>query len=290
MSSHPLEPDTQALFTVPSASDENTEKPAGFAVETAQYSGPFDLLLDLVSKRELDITSFALAEVTDGFLQHIKENPKLAEISEFLVIAATLLDIKAARLLPGEEALSSEDLEMLEARDLLLSRLLQYRVYKEASTMFSKTFEQTKVYVPRLVPLEKHFLKALGPIELTVDAKDLAKIAAEAIFQSPPQVMVTHLHDPLVPVEGQITYILQCLEKKSKLTFQQLVEDATSLPVVISRFLAILDLYRNGLVSLEQNSPLAVLKIMLIKSKKTLENLTETIEEDGNRNLESEKL
>lgn len=231
-----------------------------FAVSLPVFEGPFDLLLSLIARKKLDITEVALAQVTDEFIAFMHASPDLSRTSEFLVVAATLLDMKAARLLPqvDEEAGASE--ADLEARDLLFSRLLQYRAYKEASKDIGRRLIDNEHYVPREVPLEAHFAVMLPPLAWTTTPQDLARLAADALTSQSPTVEVSHLHDPVVPVREQVLVLSAMLARAGRMTFAELVCDA-SRPVLVSRFLALLELYRDGAVEFDQEAPLAPLLV-----------------------------
>lgn len=231
-----------------------------FAVSLPVFEGPFDLLLSLIARKKLDITEVALAQVTDEFIAFMHASPDLSRTSEFLVVAATLLDMKAARLLPqvDEEAGASE--ADLEARDLLFSRLLQYRAYKEASKDIGRRLIDNEHYVPREVPLEAHFAVMLPPLAWTTTPQDLARLAADALISQSPTVEVSHLHDPVVPVREQVLVLSAMLARAGRMTFAELVCDA-SRPVLVSRFLALLELYRDGAVEFDQEAPLAPLLV-----------------------------
>lgn len=231
-----------------------------FEVNTPAYSGPFHLLADLVAKRKLDITAFALAEVTGDFLAYLAKFPSLSQATDFLVIAATLLDIKAARLLPGV-AEAEDDLELLEAQDLLISRLIQYQAYKQASNFIEQCWEEHGGTIGRMVGSEPVLKTVLASLRTVIDPEGLARCAAGAIFSAPPQVLVAHLHDPLVSVTEQVEVLSERLSRARSLTFKELVADAKGLPVVISRFLALLDMYRNGYLTFTQDTPLGKLVI-----------------------------
>lgn len=232
-----------------------------FAVSLPVFEGPFDLLLSLIARKKLDITEVALAQVTDEFIAFMHASPDLSRTSEFLVVAATLLDMKAARLLPqvDEEAGASE--ADLEARDLLFSRLLQYRAYKEASKDIGRRLIDNEHYVPREVPLEAHFAVMLPPLAWTTTPQDLARLAADALTSQSPTVEVSHLHDPVVPVREQVLVLSAMLARVGRMTFAELVCDAASRPVLVSRFLALLELYRDGAVEFDQEAPLAPLLV-----------------------------
>ena len=231
-----------------------------FAVSLPVFEGPFDLLLSLIARKKLDITEVALAQVTDEFIAFMHASPDLSRTSEFLVVAATLLDMKAARLLPqvDEEAGASE--ADLEARDLLFSRLLQYRAYKEASKDIGRRLIDNEHYVPREVPLEAHFAVMLPPLAWTTTPQDLARLAADALTSQSPTVEVSHLHDPVVPVREQVLVLSAMLARAGRMTFTELVCDAAR-PVLVSRFLALLELYRDGAVEFDQEAPLAPLLV-----------------------------
>jgi segregation and condensation protein A len=229
----------------------------GFRVTLDNFDGPFDLLLD--------VTEVALATVTDEFIAYLAAADvwDLDEASEFLVVAATLLDLKAARLLPRGEVEDAEDLALLEARDLLFARLLQYRAYKNVSGDLADLWERGARSWPRAVPLEPHFAALLPELVWSVGPHDFARLAAHALAgrPAPPDVGVDHLHDPLVPVPGQAALIVGRLRRSRTLTFRDLVADAPTTGHVVSRFLALLELFRQHTVSFEQAEALAELTV-----------------------------
>ncbi|MDO5671887.1 MAG: ScpA family protein [Actinomycetaceae bacterium] len=239
----------------------SSPQPEKFTVSVQDFTGPFDLLLTLVAKHQLDVTIMALAEVTDDFLAYLDSWPDLAQATEFLVIAATLLDIKTARLLPDGQVSATEDLELLEARDLLFSRLLQYRAFKEASFEVSAKIEEARGHLPAQVPLNPNLRKAVPQVHDPIDPIRLARIAAEAIFAAPPAVLVSHLHDPLVSVSEQVAILEERIRKYGHTSFRRLVEDADTTALIVSRFLAILDLFRQGVIRFTQIEPLGDLTI-----------------------------
>lgn len=233
----------------------------GFQVSLANFEGPFDLLLGLISKRELDITEVALAEVTDDFIAYMRKEPDLSRTSEFLVVAATLLDMKARSLLPEDDQQLEEDLEYLEARDLLFSRLLQYKAFKQVAAIFGGLLDANSKSHPRDASLEPKFAALLPELKWSITPIELAKLAADALYRTPPEVVTTHLHDPLVPVRPQAEYILERLKGVPSATFEQLCDSAPDLNTVVSRFLAVLTLYREGAVRFSQDEPLGPLVI-----------------------------
>lgn len=232
-----------------------------FHVTLEVFQGPFDLLLQLITRRRLDITQVALAEVTDEFIAHMHAFPDLSRTTEFLVVAATLLDMKAASLLPGSEGDEEASREDLEARDLLFSRLLQYRAFKEASKEIARRLEANEGAVPRDVPLEAHFAALLPELVWVATPEDLARAAADALSQTPPTVEVAHLHEAAVPVAEQAAIVVERLRAAGRASFHELVADAATTAVVVSRFLALLELYRRRLVEFTQEEALGALCI-----------------------------
>jgi segregation and condensation protein A len=236
-----------------------------FAVTLDNFSGPFDLLLSLIAKHRLDVTEIALAEVTDEFIAHIRAAGEwdLSQASEFLVVAATLLDLKAARLLPAGTVEDADDLELLEARDLLFARLLQYRAFKEVAAHLAHRHEDAGRRHPRSVPLEPHLAALLPELVVTAGPERLAALAAAALAprKAPPGVDVSHLHAPVVSVREQAALLVDRLRRERVTTFRALAADAGAVAVVVARFLALLELFREGAVSFEQAGALAELTV-----------------------------
>lgn len=232
-----------------------------FAVSLPVFEGPFDLLLSLIARKKLDITEVALAQVTDEFIAFMKASPDLSRTTEFLVVAATLLDMKAAHLLPSVDEEDNASEADLEARDLLFSRLLQYRAFKEAAKHIDARMGEYGSYVARDVPLEPHFATLLPELRWRTTLEDLARLAADALSATSPTVQVTHLHDPVVPVREQALLVSSMLAVAGRMTFHELVEDVPTRAVVVSRFLALLELYRRGAVEFEQEGALGTLTI-----------------------------
>jgi segregation and condensation protein A len=235
----------------------------GFEVHLDVYEGPFDLLLSLIAKRRLDVTLVALAKVTDEFVSYIRERGDwdLDTASEFLVVAATLLDLKVARLLPSTEA-DEEDLALLEARDLLFARLLQYRAYKDVVDVIRVLMDTAAHRYPRLVPMEPAFVGLVPEVQLGVGPQEFAEIAARAMTPKPvPIIDIGHLHAPLVSVREQAAILAERLRSSGTATFRSLVSDCTDTMTVVGRFLALLELYREGVVAFEQITPLGELHV-----------------------------
>ncbi|MBT0772540.1 segregation/condensation protein A [Kineosporia sp. J2-2] len=237
----------------------------GFAVHLDNFDGPFDLLLGLISKHKLDVTEIAISQVTDDFLAYVRAmgaDWDLGEVSEFLLVAATLLDLKAARLLPAAEVEDDEDLALLEARDLLFARLLQYRAFKDVAATFTTRIEAENRRTPRDVPVEEHLTKLLPELVLGLTPLQFAELAAKALTpKEPPRVKLDHLHSPAVSVREQAALIVERLRRVQTASFRQLVTDADGKLVVIARFLALLELFREAAVAFDQVSPLGELTV-----------------------------
>jgi segregation and condensation protein A len=240
---------------------------SGFHVHLDVFEGPFDLLLALISKHKLDITEIALSAVTDEFISYITELAggwDLDQASYFLVVAATLLDLKAARLLPAGEVDDEEDLALLEARDLLFARLLQYRAYKEAAKVLAAGLAAQARRYPRRVPMEPRFADLLPEVLLGLGPAEFAAVAARVLApRTPPVVSTAHLHVPRTSVREQAEILLARLRSLRRATFRQLIADCGGTYEVVARFLAVLELYRDGRVSLDQEAPLGDLHVAL---------------------------
>ena len=255
---------------------------AGFEVNLDNFSGPFDLLLSLIAKHRLDVTEVALAVVTDDFIAYLRSQDdwQLEQASEFLLIGATLLDLKSARLLPGLDNEDPEDLELLEARDLLFARLLQYRAFKDVAADLAARWESGAGSFPRSVSLEPQFAQLLPELVLRVGPDDLALIAAAALApKRAPEVGPTHLHAPQISVREQASLLVARLRRLHVSTFRALTSDAGSQAVVIARFLALLDLYREGGLVFEQPTQLGELTIRWVGGDRTVE-VTSDFDED----------
>jgi segregation and condensation protein A len=230
-----------------------TEKPDRFQVRLTNFEGPFDLLLQLIFAHRLDVTEVALHQVTDEFIAYIRERSggwDLDQVSYFLVVAATLLDLKAARLLPSGEVEDEEDLALLEARDLLFARLLQYRAYKEVAAVFAGRMAAAARRFPRRVPLEPRFAELLPEVLFAIGPREFAMLAARALTpKAVPVVPTGHIHPPFVSVREQAA------------SFRQLTAGTGGNYELVASFLALLELYREDMVAFEQVSPLGELYV-----------------------------
>jgi segregation and condensation protein A len=238
---------------------------SGFSVSLSNFSGPFDLLLSLIGKHELDITEISLSRVTDEFISYLRNLDSAEELdqaTEFLVVAATLLDLKVAGLLPQGELVDAEDVALLEARDLLFARLLQYRAFKEATGWFSSQVDAESTRHVRSVRLEERFRQQTPELVWTLTADDFAALAALAFApRELPTVGLDHLHAPLVSIREQAAHVVAMLRRGEAMTFRQLIAGADQKGVIIARFLAVLELYRGASISFDQLEPLGELTI-----------------------------
>jgi segregation and condensation protein A len=239
--------------------------PGGFSLRLDNFEGPFDLLLSLIAKHQLDITEVALSRVTDEFIAHIRAagtDLDLEQTSSFLVVAATLLDLKAARLLPKGEVEDADDLALLEARDLLFARLLQYRAFKQVSAVLEKRLVAEARRHPRAVGLEERYASLLPEVLIGLGLEDFAALAAGALAAKPAPVLPTaHLHAPRVSVREQAALMVQRLRRRRTATFRALCGDAPDVTTRVARFLSLLELFREGVVAFEQMAALGELTV-----------------------------
>ena len=269
------------------------ETTSGFSVKVGEFEGPFDLLLSLISKHRLEVTELALHEVTDEFIEYIRAQGAewdLDEASGFLVVAATLLDLKAARLLPSGEVEDEEDLALLEARDLLFARLLQYRAYKEVSAVFVERMAGAAKRVPRTVGLDPEFAALLPDVLITLGPDQFAALAARALAPKPvPEVSISHIHMQRVSVRDQAAILVKRLRQHRSSTFRALVADCDTTLLVIGRFLALLELYRERAVMFEQLAPLGDLTIRWTGSEEGDVAVTDEFDLERDVDRESEE-
>ncbi|MFQ6398944.1 segregation and condensation protein A [Nocardia sp. KC 131] len=289
------------------AAPETSEPQTGFHLRLSNFQGPFDLLLTLISSRKLDVTEVALHKVTDEFIAYTKAltaalavssgggarqealraDKILDQTTEFLVVAATLLDLKAARLLPSGEMTDAEDLELFEARDLLFARLLQYRAFKQVAELFGELEAVAQRRYPRAVGLEERFAALLPEVALGVDAHEFAAIAAAAFRPRPiPKVGLDHLHSHAISVVEQAAIVLEMLKLRGPggwTSFGELVVDCEVPIQIVARFLALLELYRGKTIEFDQPDPLGPLSVSWTGDEKvdTVQTVdAATIEED----------
>ncbi|MEO7587565.1 MAG: segregation/condensation protein A [Arachnia sp.] len=266
---------------------EHTDQVAGFDVHLSNFEGPFDLLLQLIGRHELDVTQVALSKVTDEFIAHVRAGGKewdLDKTSSFLVVAATLLDLKCARLLPGGEVTDPEDLAALEARDLLFARLLQYRAFKQLASWIEGHVDSASLTHWRPGGIEEQFRHVLPEVHLGIGPDDVARLAAAAMAPRPvPHVDLAHLHGAQVSVVEQTALVASLLRDNGSATFRALTGGCDRLTVVV-RFLAILELFRARQVAFEQAGPLTELHIRWVGGEETV--LTDVDEYETQPELE----
>jgi segregation and condensation protein A len=255
-----------AKVTQPDAvAGEGTAVKTGFHVSLTNFTGPFDLLLQLLGKQKLEITELSLSKVTDEFISYIRamgDNWDLDEVSEFLVVAATLLDLKAAKLLPAADVEDEEDLALLEARDLLFARLLQYKAYKELAAVIAELDAEAGRGFARAVRLEQRYAEALPDLVLGIDPDKLAQLAVKAMLPKPvPMVSIDHVHMVRVSVREHMLSLREKLIRLRTATFRTLCADCTTVLEVVARFLALLELYREGMVAFDQVTALGELTV-----------------------------
>jgi segregation and condensation protein A len=262
------EPAADAVVASAAVVAEAAEAPArtgGFQVNLPEFEGPFDLLLGLIAKHKLDVTTLALSKVTDEFISYIRGKGgewDLDQASEFLLIAATLLDLKAARLLPTAEVEDEEDLALLEARDLLFARLLQYRAYKQVATELAQRHAEASRMFPRAVKLEPSFADLLPDVIINLTPEQFAALAVKAMTPKvPPQVSVTHLHGSNVSVREQVAVLALKLRALRRATFQELCADAPDTLTIVARFLGLLELFRAAEVAFDQPDAFGLLTV-----------------------------
>ena len=247
------------------ASGASDAAPARFTVRLTNFEGPFDLLLQLIGKHKLDVTEIALSKVTDEFIAHLRalgDQLDLDQASEFLVVASTLLDLKAARLLPAADVEDEEDLELLEARDLLFARLLQYKAYKQVTLFLREREAEAAQRFPRTAGLEPRFAELVPEVMLDLTPEQFAALAARALTPKVPEVVsVSHLHAPPVSVSEQLLVVRNHLVRSGTASFRALTADCGHTLEVVARFLALLELYRQQRVVFEQLTPLGELHV-----------------------------
>jgi segregation and condensation protein A len=248
---------------VAAASDEETQH--GFAVRLDNFEGPFDLLLSLIAKHKLDITEVALSKVTDEFIAFIKAGGRawdLEQTTSFLLVASTLLDLKAARLLPQGDVEDEEDLALLEARDLLFARLIQYRAYKQVAAVLEQRMATEARRVPRAVGLEERYAGLLPEVLIGLGLDEFAALAAKALAPKPVlELSLSHIHAPTVSVKEQAALLVDRLRRHKTMTFRALAGDSPDMLTTVARFLSLLELFREGAVSFDQVTPLGELTV-----------------------------
>ncbi|MBF9327201.1 segregation/condensation protein A [Mycobacteroides chelonae] len=280
--SHPVETSAEPGSAAPEAAASETH---GFRIRLTNFEGPFDLLLQLISQHRLDVTEVSLHQVTDEFIAYTKslgDTYSLDEVTAFLVVAATLLDLKAARLLPSGQVDDADDLALLEIRDLLFARLLQYRAFKHVAEMFAELEAAALRSYPRAVALEERFSELLPPVHLGLDGDQFAQLAAGAFTPRPvPTVGLSHLHIPRVSVPEHAKRMVELLAERGAgqwMTFTELVAECTVPIEIVARFLGVLELYRSKAVLFEQSEPLGPLQVSWTGERPAQDDLEKAVD------------
>lgn len=252
----------------PAIVDELNEEHVGFELTLTNFSGPFDLLLSLIARRRMDVTEIALAEVTDEFLAYVATLETTEEVLDhstaFMVVAATLLELKTARLLPTGFSDAQDELALLEERDLLFARLLQYRAFKQAAEMINHRIQAQSAMTPRQGGPEPQHANVLPELVFNLSPADFAALAHDVFTkftEEPEEVGTSHLHAPLVSMTEQIAILTHRIKAARQLTFSSLISDATTTMVVVVRFLAMLTMYRDRLIEWHQEAPLGEITV-----------------------------
>jgi len=251
------------------AEEQESSGAGGFEVHLGNFEGPFDLLLSLIAKHKLDITEVSLATVTDEFIAYVKKGAAdsgswdLEQTSNFLLVASTLLDLKAARLLPQGDVEDEEDLALLEARDLLFARLLQYKAFKQVAAVFGERLAKESKRHPRSVQLEPRYAGLLPEVLIGIGLEQFAQLAAAAMAPKPgpPEIGLAHIHGSKVSVKEQAALVIERLRAGGQLTFRGLCSDSPDTLTTVARFLSLLELFREGAVAFDQVTALGELTV-----------------------------
>jgi segregation and condensation protein A len=267
--SDPARSDALRGSTLESSSASDSEVGHAFEVRLDNFEGPFDLLLSLISKHKLDITEVSLHQVTDEFIAYVKAGASredgawdLEQTSSFLLVASTLLDLKSARLLPQGEIEDEDDLALLEARDLLFARLLQYRAFKQVAAVLAERLAGESRRHPRVVGLEERYAGLLPEVLIGIGLDAFANLAAQALEpKTEPEVSLQHIHAPAVSVREQAELMVDRLRRTGTMTFRAICRDSPDMMTTVARFLALLELFRENAVAFDQVSPLGDLTV-----------------------------
>lgn len=238
--------------------ERDTSSQISFHVTTDAYTGPFEILLQLIAQRKLEVTELALSLITEEFLEYVSAmdaKDKAEEASEFIVVASILVEAKSAALLPGSSLRNPEIAEALAERDLLFAHLLEYKAFKEAAADLSKNFDKTSRIYPHIPTLSAQINRLLRESVIGVTVNELSDIAVQVLEKKePPTVNRATLHIPLADIHEQSAIIYKKLWKSQTKTmsFAELVSDAGDRGVVIARFLAVLAFVRFQLITCNQ--------------------------------------
>lgn len=234
-----------------------------YQVKLQVFEGPFDLLLHLIAKRELDIYEVSLASITEEYLDYIKSMQELdLEVAtEFLIVAATLIEIKAARLLPGPPV-DEESALALSERDLLIARLLEYRAFKDAAGRLASMIAENAGFVGRAAGPGREFDHLCPDLLARVKPADLAAIAARALSPKPLVALdLSHITPIRASVAEAIATVLAVLADRPAVTFRELTKGCPTRIDVVVRFLAVLELFKRGEAEIDQTENFGEIRV-----------------------------
>jgi segregation and condensation protein A len=241
-------------------------------VTVGDFEGPFDLLLQLIAQRRVDVYDVALSDITDDYLAVVRtmDTVDLEATTEFLVIAATLVELKAARLLPSDDEPDIDEFAV-NARDLLYARLLDFQVFAEAAAFLGGRLEDQQGYIARAVPLEEPFVGLVPPARLDLTPEDIANLYGDVLAQVAERtrpVDTSHLPPIEITVEQASDMVIEGLRScGGRSTFRALTQSCASRIDVAVSFLAILDLYKSERVEVSQASNFGELVVELLSDE-----------------------
>ena len=237
-----------------------------FEVATPVYDGPFDLLLHLILKEEVDIHEVSLTRIVEAYLEEIQRMQMLDldVATEFLLIASTLVELKTRRLLPGKQDMDlDEELALWSERDLLLARLLDCKTFKDVASVFTQLAEQASLSYPRRSGPDERFADLMPDMLEGVTAVRLQRAFLRATQPKPPTTIDWYHVAPIrASVADALMEMLETLPKLGKVTFKQITEAIHDRIEVVVRFLAILELFKQGRISLEQTDRFGDIEVM----------------------------
>ena len=234
-----------------------------YEVETSVYAGPFDLLLHLILQDEIDLYEISLGGIVDAYLQEITrmEDIDLGVATEFLLIAATLVELKSRRLLPNTTGYDLEDeLALWEERDLLLARLLECKTFKDASRSLENLAFDAALSYPRTAGMEEQFFGLVPNLLTGVTAEDVAEAYKRATVPKPP-IDFFHVTPVKLTVAETVERLVSEISERGKTTLRELTNTAVDRIDIVVHFLAVLEMYKQGIVELTQLSTFGTLTI-----------------------------
>ena len=248
-----------------------------YAVQTSVFQGPFDLLLHLILREQVDLYEISLSGIIEDYLRELDamEDLDLEVATEFLLIASTLIELKARRLLPDDGDVDlDEELALWEQRDLLLARLLECKTFKDAARQLSALSDDAGRSWPRRAGLEERFLGLVPDLLEGIDADDLRGAFLRATAPKPvPTVDLSHLHAIKVTVADAVAELAEELPRAGRITFRHLTEGLVDRIDVVVRFLALLELFKQGVVDLDQPGAFGDIEIIWIGHEGALADL-----------------